>query len=120
MESRDINRYTKSIWHKSFLYKLKYIEFSGELYKLLENYLPGRILWLSRTDKLHCGDLFLAGISQGSIMGPLLFLFHKNNLLNQLKPNVKLFADNSSIFVFVKNNNETANILDNELLLIST
>ena len=38
---------------------------------------------------------------------------------NELKPNVELFADDTSLFVIVKDKNESANTLSNELMLIS-
>ena len=52
-------------------------------------------------------------------MGPLLLLIYINDLPNKLKSNAKLFADVTSLFTIVKDEYESANVLNNDLTLIS-
>ena len=93
---------------------------SGELYSLLENYLSGRFQRVVLNGQTSSWRPVLAGVPQGSIMGPLLFLIYINDLPNELKSNVKLFADDTSLFTVVKDKNESTNILNNDLQSIYT
>ena len=93
---------------------------SGELYDFLENYLSGRFQRVVLNGQTSSWRPVLAGVSQGSVLGPLLSLVYINDLPDELKSNAKLFADDTSLFTTVKDKNESANILSGDLQLISS
>ena len=115
----DISKAFDKVWHEGLLYKLKSMGISGELHKLLTNYLSGRFQRVVLNGQNSSWRPVMAGVPQGSILGPLLFLIYINDLPNGLKSNAKLFADDTSLFSIVKDKNESANILNNDLSLIS-
>ena len=115
----DISKAFDKVWHKGLFYKLKSMGISGKLYNLLENYLSERSQRVLLNGQTSSWRPVLAGVPQGSILGPLLFLIYINDLPDELKSNAKLFADDTSLFSIVKDKNESANILSNDLAQIS-
>ena len=47
-----------------------------------------------------------SGVPQGTVLGPILFLLHINDLPSILSSNVRLFADDCLIYRQIKSNND--------------
>ena len=115
----NISKASGKVWQKGLLYKLKSMGVSGDLFNLFEHYLSGRLQRVALNGQTSLWRPVLAGVSQDSILGPLLFLVYINDLPNELKSNAKLFTDDTSLCTIVKDKQESTDFLNNELSLIS-
>ena len=63
--------------------------------------------------------LIRGGVPQGSILGPSHFLLYINDIVLEIRSNIRLFADDASLFIVVETPLEASNILNNDLAKIT-
>ena len=112
----DISKAFDKVWHNGLIFKLKQNGISGNLLNLLSNFLRNRKQEVVLNGQTSSWVDVKAGVPQGSILGPLLFLIYINDLADGLSSNAKLFADDTSLFSVVHNANTTAKKLNNDLV----
>ena len=61
-----------------------------------------------------------AGVPQGSVLGPLLFLIYINDLEEGIKSQVKFFTDDTSLFSTVTDPKVSVSELNHDLTLIES
>ena len=83
------------------LLKLKLNGISGNFLKIIEDFLANRSGWVVSNGQVSKWAVVNAGVLQGSILGPLLFVIYINDLFNELSSNPRLFADGTSLFSIV-------------------
>ena len=93
----DISKAFDKVWHKGLLHKLKCIGIKGPLYQLFHDYLDNRKQHVVLNGKCSSWQTIYAGVPQGSVLGPLMFLIYINDIGNTLSSTATLFADDTSL-----------------------
>ena len=94
----DISKAFDKVWHDGLLHKLKSNGISGNLLLFFESYLFNRHQRVTLNGTESPWKSISAGVPQGSVLGPLLFLIYINDLTENIKSQMRLFADDSFIF----------------------
>ncbi|PJE78200.1 hypothetical protein CI610_02867 [invertebrate metagenome] len=116
----DISKAFDRVWHRGLITKLKSYGFTGELIKWLENYLSNRKQKVFINNSFSSLSTIKAGVPQGSILGPLLFLIYINDIADFLESVSRLFADDTSLLVSSHSCQEIEQILNRDLEVLNT
>ena len=99
----DMSKAFDKVWHEGLVFKLKQNGIEGKLLNLFKNYLSNRKQRVVLNGMNSKWGEIRAGVPQGSVLGPLLFLIYINDLEDGIKSNVKFFADDTSLSSIGKN-----------------
>ena len=115
----DISKAFDKVWHIGLLYKIESLGISGNLLNLFRSFLNDRHQTVALNGQLSDWPPILAGVPQGSILGPLLFLIYISDLPDNLNALINLFADDTSLFSAIYDPNHSAKVLNDDLNKIS-
>ena len=106
--------------HGGLLFKLKSYGISGCLFSVLEDVLDNRQQRVVLNGKNSNWSPVTAGVPQGSVLAPLFFLIYINDLVHNVSSEVKLFADDTSLFAVDYDVDIAVDKLDRDLDVISS
>ena len=99
----DISKAFNKVWHQGLLFKLKQFGIQSKMLKWFSSYLSERCQRVLINGQFSDWLKILAGVPQGSVLSPLLFLMFINDITTVVKNcNVRLFADDTCLFTTVK------------------
>ena len=111
----DVSKAFDKVWHDGLIFKLRQNGISADIINILRDFLRNRKQKVFLNGQCSSWADVNAGIPQGSILGPLLFLIYINDLSDDLKSECKLFADDTSLFSVVNDINTSASDLNEDL-----
>lgn len=102
----DVEKAFDKVWHEALIYKMKKERFSTQMINIIQSYLHGRTFNVKVEDcTSHTGKV-LAGVPQGSVIGPLLYNIYTSDMPKLKFAKVAQFADDTAIYVHGKTKRE--------------
>ena len=106
----DVSKAFDKVWHEGLFFKIQQLGIHGRLMDWLKNYLKDRHQRVVLNGKTSSAQRVTAGVPQGSILGPLLFLIFVNDINTNINCNISLFADDTSIYTNLENRHSITRI----------
>ena len=116
----DISKAFDRVWHSGLLFKLRVHGFSDSLLTWFNSYLRNRkqkvVIQSAESNYLPLS----AGVPQGSVLGPLLFLIYVNDITDSLLSLTRLYADDSSLCYSATSLKDIEGIINQDLKSVSS
>jgi hypothetical protein len=117
----DISKAFDRVWHEGLIYKLKGHGIKGTLLRWIQSYLADRKQRVIINGAKSEWGSIKAGVPQGSVLGPLLFLIFINDITYVIRHcKIRLFADDTCLYIEVDDPEEAAQALNADLSNIQT
>ena len=94
----DISKAFDRVWHAGHLHKLKSYGISGQIFGLISSFLSNRRLRVVLDGKSSQEYPVNAGVPQGSILGPTLFLLYINDLPDDVICDIAIYSDDTTLY----------------------
>ena len=114
----DFRKAFDSVPHKRLLGKLESYGITGELHGWIAAFLTGRKQQVSVNGHKSSWKAVTSGVPQGSVIAALMFVIYINDLPENIKAHIYLFADDLKFFHEITTDEDTA-LMQNDLHLLN-
>ena len=112
----DISKAFDRVWHKGLIFKLQQSGISGQLLSWFIDYLQDRFQRVVVNGQQSEWKEIKAGVPQGSVLGPTLFLIFINDIVYVIRHcKIRMFADDTCLIIEVDNRESTAEHINEDL-----
>ena len=94
----DISKAFDRVWHAGLLHKLKLYGISDQLFDLISSFFSNRWFRVTLDGKSSQDYPVNAGVPQGTILGPILFLLYINDLPDNVICNIAIYAGDTTLY----------------------
>ena len=94
----DISKAFDKVWHTGLLHKFRSYGVQGDVFAIIASFLRDRKLRVVVDGKSSSDFAVNAGVPQGSIIGPTLFLLFINDLPDDIISKIGIYADDTTLY----------------------
>jgi len=115
----DFSKAFDKVCHRKLIIKMKHYGIGSNVLSWITDFLSNRSQCVVVRGKSSKRSPVISGVPQGTVLGPLLFLIYINDMPNEVKSKIALFADDAYLYRSIRTPQDTEqlqNDLDNLVL----